>query len=433
MKRIMNRKNIVIVILCIFLVTSLVLWQVDKINLNYQIISKESEISEKDKIINSLKNDLEKLQSSYSDLKVSYIKLSSDYELLNLSYQNLQSQYSMLEEKFEDYKETHAYSNTEYLELNSKVSNLELNLSNLTNKYNTLKSEYSKLYFNYSQLYSEYNTLSSNYSKLYSEYSKLYSEYSALKASLKSKDTNLNFYYAQLSQNVLNLYNLLQSYVSLPQSFSRVLNKEAVNVVSSIVYSITEGLTSRWSAYQKIYDYITSNIKYVNDIDMLYINNYWYVDVSGFEYITKFEVNTTKSYIQTPKLTLETKQGDCEDQAILAYAMIQYYRKYIMGTEYSLYIAHIEFSDGIGHAAVFLPVKGGEICIIDPAGKYLTSSNGEIASKPASTELQEYSNYWSEHGTIKYIKLYSISITDGSYKIVAEGNINKIVEFLSQS
>jgi hypothetical protein len=113
--------------------------------------------------------------------------------------------------------------------------------------------------------------------------------------------------------------------------------------------------------------------------------------------------------------------------------MIQYYRKYIMGTEYSLYIAHIEFSDGIGHAAVFLPVKGGEICIIDPAGKYLTSSNGKIASKPASTELQEYSNYWSEHGTIKYIKLYSISITDGSYKIVAEGNINKIVEFLSQS
>jgi hypothetical protein len=107
--------------------------------------------------------------------------------------------------------------------------------------------------------------------------------------------------------------------------------------------------------------------------------------------------------------------------------------KHVVGTEYFLYIAHIEFSDGQAHAAVFLPAQGGQVCIIDPAGSYLTKESGEIASKSAQQELQAYSNYWSSHGSISRIKLYDVSVIDGSYKVVAEGDLSQIIAFLSKS
>jgi hypothetical protein len=167
---------------------------------------------------------------------------------------------------------------------------------------------------------------------------------------------------------------------------------------------------------------------------MLYIFYYSHVNIDGFDYIISFETSTVRNYVQTPRLTLEIKQGDCEDQAILTYAMIEYYMKHIIGTECNLYIACMDFSDSSVHVAVFLPVQGGNVCIIDPAGSYLTKESGEIASEPAQQELQAYSNYWpSSHVSISHIKLYDVSVIDGSYKVVAEGDLNQITAFLSKS
>ena len=244
----------------------------------------------------------------------------------------------------------------------------------------------------------------------------------------------LSSYYKELSQNVLSLNGLLLSYTSLEQAFSRTLNEEAVNEVFSTVNSATGGSTSFWPSIEKIYNYITSDVKYANDVDMPYISSYNHTNIDGFDYIISFETSTVRNYVQTPKLTLEIKQGDCEDQAILAYAMIKYYMKHVVGTEYSLYIASIEFSDGSEHVAVFLPVRGGNVCIIDPAGSYLTKEYGEIATKPAQQELQTYSNYWSSsHGSMKSLTLYDVSVIDGSYKVVAEGDLSQIMAFLSKS
>ena len=159
-----------------------------------------------------------------------------------------------------------------------------------------------------------------------------------------------------------------------------------------------------------------------------------YVDVNGHTYAYKIDVSTFQKYIQTPKLTLEIKQGDCDDQAILVYAMIKYYMKYVVGTEYTLYLAEITFNNNEGHLAVFLPVQGGELYIIDPAGHYLTSTFlGTITSQPAYQELQSYSNWWSSEGGIKRIVLYEVNIVDGSYTIVEQGNISQIASFLSTS
>jgi len=39
----------------------------------------------------------------------------------------------------------------------------------------------------------------------------------------------------------------------------------------------------------------------------------------------------------------------------------------------------------------------------------------------------------SSYGSISSIKLYDVSIIDGSYKVVAEGGISQIIAFLSKS
>jgi uncharacterized membrane-anchored protein YhcB (DUF1043 family) len=305
-----------------------------------------------------------------------------------------------------------------------------INLQNVQQQYNDLSSLYSNLKSNYNELSNSYSSLKSSYDKLSQDYQDLQLQYS----SLKSNYYTLSSYYKGLSQNVLSLYNLFQSYISLEQAFSRTLNEEAVNKVSFTVSSVTRGSTSFWPSIEKIYYYVASSIKYTNDVDMLYISSYKYVNIDRFDYIASFETSTVRNYVQTPELTLEIKQGDCEDQAILTYAMIRYYMKHIIGTEYLLYIALIDFSDGSGHTAVFLPAQGGQVCIIDPAGSYLTKTEwGEITAKSAQFELNAYSNNWSSHGSISSIKLYDVSIIDGSYKVVAEGDLNQITAFLSKS
>ena len=318
-----------------------------------------------------------------------------------------------------------------YNNLSSLYLNLKLNYSLLNNFYSILKSNYNNLNNSYSNLKSNYSNLLQNYKNLKLQYTYLQSNYSTLQGHYSS----LTSYYKGLSQDVLNFYNLLLSYTFFPEAFSRTLNADTVNKVSPTVSFVTAGSTSTWSSIQKIFDYIISNINYAEDVDVPYISSHADVNIDGVNYVANFETATRRDYIQTPGLTLEIKQGDCEDQAILAYAMIKYYMKYINGTEYSLYIADMQFSGSTaGHVAVFLPVQGGQVCIIDPAGKYLTKVNWGISSKPAQDELQAYSNYWSSNGDglITHITLYDVSITNGSYKIVADGDINQIITFLSK-
>ncbi|TDA40311.1 MAG: hypothetical protein DSO09_00955 [Candidatus Methanomethylicota archaeon] len=252
-------------------------------------------------------------------------------------------------------------------------------------------------------------------------YTSLKSEYSTL---LQMKE-----YYGNLSNDVLKFKNLIYSYIGIPEVFPRVLNEDAIKKTSNAVINAGVVPSNLWISIQKIYDYITTNIKYAYDIEMPYISTYWSITYDGKKYVTKFYdgVKTIEQYVQTPELTLKIKQGDCDDQAILAYAMIKYYMKYINGTENDLYIALIEFSKGDEHLSVILPVQSGKLCIIDPAGHYLTKSEDIITSKETLSELQAYSNYWSDTtGPITNIALYKINVTDGSYTLFANGTISQV-------
>jgi hypothetical protein len=203
----------------------------------------------------------------------------------------------------------------------------------------------------------------------------------------------------------------MNSYGLAKEAMPRVLNSYAVSATSSAVYDAGASKSDLWGSIEKIYSYIASSIKYVQDIEM----PIWYVSetikLNDRIYIYSVKYYNRWDYIQTPELTLKIRQGDCDDQAVLAYAMIKYYMRSVYGTDYALYMAYVAFSGGGAHMAVVMPVQGGNICIIDPAGHYLTSTwYGRITSRPALEELQRYSNHWASEGGIRYMELWSIGL-----------------------
>lgn len=82
--------------------------------------------------------------------------------------------------------------------------------------------------------------------------------------------------------------------------------------------------------------------------------------------------------------------------------------RHVHGTVYNSYLALISFTDETAHLAVLMPLWGGDICILDPAGNYATERYGSLTSKAPSTELQSYAAHWSTEHVIETIKLRAV-------------------------
>ena len=298
-------------------------------------------------------------------------------------------------------------------------------LSLLSSQYETLDSEHTLLLENYASLTELYETSVADYEQLESNYGVLESS----KKSLESIHESSLSHYARLSDDVLELYDMLGAYGSLEDSFQRVLCQSEVEKLASIVTLITDP-DSNWVSNNAIYNYLINNVEYALDPEIPQIIHYSTVTIDYHQYITGFSTSTRQELIQTPDYTLENGQGDCEDQAILIYAMIKYYLINIYGTNYCTYLMRLELGDGGGHMAVLIPVQDGNVCILDSAGNYYTSRWGYIAQKVVSTELNAYSNLWSDHQGIDNIVLYDVDISDGDFTIDFEGTLEELIPFL---
>jgi len=332
--------------------------------------------------------------------------------------------------------------NSQYQTLDAAKATLDKDYASLSSSYDTLQSNYNTLSGQYTNLETQYNTLQvstdSGYVKLSQDYVTLKNQYDALNQMVGSDVYSTIGYtqmlqdYYQLTVRVRELNATLWRYCDERSSFANTLTTSEIMSVESAVREAIGSSTDTWTCYQKIHEYVTSNIEYVYDTEQPYIGYYTYVDVNGVRYLTDFNTGAITNYVQKPEFTLQYKQGDCDDQAALEYAMLRYYNKYILGSDYNLYIAELKFADGTGHISVFMPVSGGKVTIFDPAGNYLTKSGSTIASKAAYSELDSYNTYWTPtDGAITNVKLYSIDMQDGSYQTVAQGTWSSVASFLS--
>ena len=318
-----------------------------------------------------------------------------------------------------------------YLVFTPQINDLKIQLSGYELQYEALSGQYETLSKEYEALKTEIENLQSQYTKLSSDYDAVQSQFRLLSDDYEE----VSGYLKNLSADVRSIIKLLNYYCSIPEAFEYVLNGEELMKIASTVSTVTEESKNNWFAYEKIYKYVTYQIDYAPDVEFPYIGEYFHKILDGREIITGFSVDTKMNYVQTPRFTIEYKQGDDEDQVILAYAMIKYYERNIYETEYTLYIADIKFSDGSSHLALFLPVIGGRtrenrLCILDPAGPYFTSKYGEITQREIPTEFEVYSKAWKTAGEIKNIKLYDIDVTDGSYTVAASGTLDEVAAFL---
>ena len=209
----------------------------------------------------------------------------------------------------------------------------------------------------------------------------------------------------------------LDSYAMFPNAINRTLTNFEISQTGSAVNYAVSGTHDLWEAERGVYNYITSNIRYENDIFMPYINKISQNNV-GITYI--------QNYVEKPGLTIQNGYGDCEDQAILAYAMIKYFERNIQGPESDLYLANIIFRDNDVHVCVIQPRIGGYAFILDPAGKYLTPNFGDTNARNALNELTAYSNYWIMHGGVSEITLYRVINNEGDYIIIGKGTVSYI-------
>ena len=281
-------------------------------------------------------------------------------------------------------------------------------------RYDSLLHEYNKLYASYSELEKSYSDLCAKHKKLESEYKVLF-----------SKMISLNKSISVIIEEISKLTNL-------KRSLEKVLTYSELRSVLSTVLEITGHSRLFWNSLYKLYTWVRLNIGYVSD------NPYPVVYVSSItrigqqRLVSSLSFSYVKEYVQSPSLTLKRKYGDCEDQAILLYAMIIAYEEFIYGRVYLLYLVIITTNDGSRHATVFLPVKGGKVTILDPAGGYLTSSFGYIASRSAREELLRYSRYWKGIKWLVFYRIHVGQLKSTCYKVF-EGNLYQAIDFLSRT
>ena len=333
----------------------------------------------------------------------------NQYNQLNIKYNAVSEKYHVMSNRYQPLNKTYNKLLAEYNSLKNQYTNISTSYSNLQDKYTGLENDYHKQVDKYNSLYENYTKLVSQWNELVNQWNSLVDEYNNL-------TTNYDAWY-EYAWSVISFTN---------ETISRIYSQEQLNYLNSIIVN-NVSLTNPsdwWLSIYELYQYENKTVKYAYDEPVP--EPPWIQDLMNGTYKNE----TFDNSYMSPNETLSYKQGDCDDQAILLYGLINTYEKYILRSDQVEWLVYIGFNDGSGHMTVFIPIQGGKLTIMDPAGQYLTlNQNGQLTANNALQELQKYSDYWNSDGGIKYIELYEIH-GDKAY-MVANGTIYDIADYIS--
>ena len=248
------------------------------------------------------------------------------------------------------------FSCFQYHMLSSEYASLYSRCHDLKNEYEKLRGEYqetvsrlkevseenSKLRENYSRLVEDYEDLRLRYEDLQEKYHDLMSRYSEVKVSLPRIKEGLE----EISDRILTPSD------KIPE----MLKQARPRMVREVVYGEL-GLrpeTPSSTKAKKILEWIMLNLQYLDD--------------DFHQYLIDGRVASLQDFLSLPNETLARRGGDCEDLAVLTYAML----KSILGDGEQVYIVQI-CSGGRCHVGVIYRV-GDEVMVLDPAGSYVTDA-----------------------------------------------------------
>jgi hypothetical protein len=151
--------------------------------------------------------------------------------------------------------------------------------------------------------------------------------------------------------------------------------------VASVAGAFSPDANERWNDYQRMYDWVVNNITYSTDTGLPILPE-----------TPDGKLDWLAEYWKMPSETISDTYGDCEDMANLLASMILNYT----GERYDVLLVIIRNQDS-GHVAVALPVTGGELAILDPAGNYYSGmSFGDLQSSTTSSAISTWLSHWSD-------------------------------------
>jgi len=316
------------------------------------------------------------LSSKYSALRSGYEGLKANYTLLKHEYVSLNSTYVKLLKEHEGLLRNYTSLREEYASLTTKYSELSKNYAELRTNYSRLKAAYSGVVAQLNTLSRKYSALESNYSALSEKYYALHDEYLRLArnyTSLTSKYSALRARYSNLLTAIEALMNATRERGGLDDSFKPNYIDWWSTPVEEAVKSIN--FNAYGDPYRAIYDWIITHVTYNYDTPEVIITS----PNATYEW--------RSDYYQYASETLSNGYGDCEDQAILAAAMVEAYWHWKYGETYLVYVAEVIVKYGSiegGHDFLIIPFQGGYAAIIDPAAHVY------IPPTKTLTALQEY-------------------------------------------
>ena len=282
---------------------------------------------------------------------------------------------------------------------------LQRELQDLKSKYDGLTSKYNELRLNYEDLSKKYSDLHEEYSALKADYEKLSTMYQDLR---KQYDLFLTGY-AKLRKEVLE-----RTFLD-PEGWPSKIDYKDPEVFSATA----KALDVWWygvSPYSRIYGWVKDNIKYNYDTPLLILPNNSWEEAPWFA-----------DYWKKASETLEDGYGDCEDQAILVAAMVLNYWLIKYNTTYAIWVVLIT-GPAAAHAFTIIPIQGGKIIILDPAGSQITGLDlwiyKIVEPKDIYEAITNYIREWREQGYY-FDKVYAV-FNHKEYKIL---NMN-IYEFI---
>jgi archaellum component FlaC len=368
----------------------------------------------------SLSDGYRKLEESLNYLRSKYSQLNSSYIELNSNYTSLLSEYDVLKMRYKDLDERYSDLQSRYNALMNDYMMLRYMYERIDNSYKILESRYSSLAENHSILQKSFEEVNMRYRDIQSEYAQLKSLYIELQESSEALEAR----YLNLSRNYESWRRYMLSYLSLPDSISRVLSDYEINRLIPVIQALITYPSDYWFSIKEIYTYIRSRVGYADDPPTPY------PPAASILEAGCFKLETYRKIILSPVETLERGYGDSEDQSILLYALIKSYERCTYGREYVTWLLDIALRDGCRHMAVAIPAQGGRIAVIDPAEGYYTGYPSSLRPSDPYTELISYSSRFITHEGIENIAVYMVR--SGRLIKLLEGSLYDIIEFMKQ-